>query len=112
MEPQSERTPLEVREARFAWRMKSWLKEPGTRWTKAVLNSNGQIIGHTGWAEPGRKPLWSVWRIKRLEHDEREGWTPEKVQEMCAHIDIEAWDSLFTSLDLAREELMADSPHW
>ncbi|KAH7016983.1 acyl-CoA N-acyltransferase [Ilyonectria destructans] len=115
VEPLSGRPSLDIRVARFAKRIKPWLTEPGTKWTKATLKSNGEIIGHAGWSEPGRQPLWNVWRhdtFQGLGHAEREGWTPEDVEEMWSHVDTKAWGSVFTMWDLVREELMAAEPHW
>lgn len=59
--------------------------------------------------------MWNVWRhdtFQGLGHAEREGWTPEDVEEMWSHVDTKAWGSVFTMWDLVREELMAAEPHW
>ena len=50
--------------------------------------------------------------MKHYGWEESEGWTDAEVEEMWAHVDVEAWGNMFDGNDAIREEYFKGEPHW
>ncbi|KAF2493278.1 hypothetical protein BU16DRAFT_619619 [Lophium mytilinum] len=105
---------------RFAERMKPWLREPHTRWTKATLSPTSpssdaaypnRVIGHAGWLAPARTATETLnfWRKDASEvlgWRAKMGWTEAYEEELWSGTDVEVAMGVFEKWDRVRGELM------
>ena len=99
--------------------MRPWILEPRTKWTKAVLASDPSVIlGHAGWLTPSRithEGMFNLWRRDaafEFGWAKKMGWSTEEEAEIWEHVDVEAWQGVFKSMDPKVKEVMGDEPFW
>ncbi|KAF2812600.1 uncharacterized protein BDZ99DRAFT_270022 [Mytilinidion resinicola] len=116
IEPVSIRPSPSTQAFRFAERMKPWLREPHTRWTKATLAPTApgydpahpdRVIGHAGWLGPARTAIETLnfWRKDAtdvLGWREKMGWTKEYEEELWSGTDVEVYTGIFLKWDPVR----------
>ena len=84
-------------------------------WMKAVLTSNGTIVGIAGWMGPGNKGIHNVFLRSATEYygwQEQMGWSDAEIDEMWEHVSDENWRGQLGKDDDIRRELLGDEPHW
>ncbi|KAF2258156.1 hypothetical protein CC78DRAFT_538004 [Lojkania enalia] len=112
---------------RFAERMKPWIREPHTRWTKITLSSQSadfdpsnpnRVIGHAGWLLPARTQheVVNFWRkdaSDELNWRQKMGWSKEYEDELWSHVNLEVYqDQGFIVWDRNRKANVGGIPHW
>lgn len=55
---------------------------------------------------------WRSDSYKGRGYQEKFGISDGQLKEWWEHVDVPAWDGLFSKYDNQREELMKDEPHW
>ena len=110
----------------FAERMKPWITEPYTRWTKITLspdspdydpNHPNQIIGHAGWLTPGRtgSEILNFWRRdtgEKLSWTSKLGWTKKYEDNLWSGTEVNAYQSTFLEWDQIRAHYLEGVSHW
>lgn len=110
LEPSSKLPSHEIRVQRFTIRLSKILSRPDTLWTKAVLASGpekGKFVGLAVWHAPGApvvnpKRRWIEGAAEESEED-RQAWD---------HVDMEAWEKVWTEWDAVRARIMDGKDHW
>lgn len=111
LEPADRRPPHTVRVQRHARRFERVLDSPDTVCTKAILAEPfagqpvGSLVGIAVWHKPGA-PVVNPKRRAVLGdeyHGDAHSWD---------HVDMDAYEKIWTEWDDMRERLMAGKDHW
>ncbi|BGP22640.1 acetyltransferase GNAT family [Rhodotorula toruloides] len=110
LEPSSELPSHKIRVQRFTHRLSRILSRPDTLWTRANLATGpekGKFVGLAVWHKPGApvvnpKRRW-VEGVAEESAEDKEAWE---------HVDMEAWEKVWTEWDAVRARIMDGKDHW